>query len=141
MKETIDIYTGDLLCLEAGERNVEGWYVVTDMSGLGITLNSLKHRRHVFTLPKKRGCQILRHIRAEAVPGAIEALQQIASGKLIVEGEERDAPELLQKTLGVNAQRVKDIYLVGPDNSALFAVIAVRMASDALCAVRGEESA
>ena len=125
---TIDFNTikvHDLVYLD--ENGESGWYIVTDVRvGHHIEVRVLGEFYPLIFLDKDDLGTIHKVIRATAVPGAIEALEQIAAGEIAVDVESCDEK--------------KNILVLRPERNE-FGYEVVRLARAALRAVRGEESA
>jgi hypothetical protein len=122
-----DIKIHDLVYIDNAEWGANGWFCVTGTWGEFFDAEELGcWRSSTYVIYKEDVGEVVKaHIRMSAVPGAIEALEQIAQSEVCV-----------KETL---VDGGKASFVFRPENND-FGYEAVRVASAALRAVRGEES-
>ena len=130
-----DIAFGDLLYLEAGEYNAEGWHAVTVCYGdvREVALLEDKGPTHGTSLYPSDAHMIYKHIRVSGIPAAIKALEQIARGEIVVEDKQTGG---LARVFLMTYGRSKG----GCEAFESFCFAAYNLAKRALYAVRGEET-
>lgn len=122
-----DIKIHDLVYIDNAEWGANGWFCVTGTWDGFFDAEELGNRRSSTYVIFKDDVEgiVKAHLRMTAMPGAIEALQRIAGGKIAVDVESGDEK--------------KNVLVLRPERNE-FGYEAVRIARDALRAVRGEEA-
>jgi hypothetical protein len=107
-----DIAFGDLLYLEAGEYNAEGWHAVTVCYGdvREVALLEDKGPTHGTSLYPSDAHMIYKHIRVSGIPFALEALEAVEHSIQLAEVS-NEGPDPLKEWLDASNDAIAKVRI------------------------------